>query len=123
MTKIPRKTRFWGQKFSNNIIISSKFKMKNNKEKRKKELPQFFIWLRPILIMLLILAVGFLALNQGMGFFYKIHFLKSPCDLCGELNPEVTRCIYDLNRQPSYWTAEGWTDPFNKSIIQVNITP
>jgi|TARA_Y100000310_G_scaffold64427_1_gene59951 hypothetical protein len=68
------------------------------------------------LIIIGVMAVGFLAFNQGMGFFYKVHFLKSPCGLCSELNPEVDICINNLNKgQLSYWTPDGWTDPFNKN--------
>lgn len=79
-------------------------------------------WLKAGLIFVLIIALGFVAINQGLGFFYKTHFLKSPCDLCSELNPGVEECIEYVNSaRPSYWTPDGWTDPFNNS--NWNLTP
>lgn len=77
------------------------------------------------LIIIAVIALGLLAINQGMGFFYKVHFLKSPCDLCGELNPRVQECIDVLNApRASYWTPEGWTDPFAESnnTVKINLS-
>jgi len=79
---------------------------------------RFLFWL------VLVLALGFLAINQGMGFFYKVQFLKAPCQLCGELNPGVQECIDDLNApRPSFWGAEGWSDPFTENNLKVKINP
>ncbi len=79
-------------------------------------------WLRFSFWLVLVCAVGFLALNQGMGFFYKTHFLKAPCELCEELNPGVEQCINNLNApRPSYWTPEGWSDPFAEQENLINI--
>jgi hypothetical protein len=79
--------------------------------------------LKALFFFMLVLALGFVALNQGIGFFYKTHFLKSPCDLCGELNPEVRLCIGSLNSpRSSYWTPYGWTDPFNTTNPYYNKT-
>lgn len=81
-------------------------------------------WLRFALPFVLILALGFLAINQALGFFYKIHFLTGPCDLCGELNPGVQECIDDLNSaRPSYFIGDGeWSDPFRTPNNTINIT-
>lgn len=63
---------------------------------------------------ILIVALGFLLINQGLKFFYGTHLLKAPCDLCIELNPQVKLCIDNMNNaRASYWSPEGWTDPFN----------
>lgn len=72
--------------------------------------------LRLLFWIALVVAVGMLAVNQSLGFFYKAHLLKQPCQLCGELNPGVQACIDNLNApRPSYWTQGGWTDPFNET--------
>lgn len=76
------------------------------------------------LSILLVLALGFVALNQGLGFVYKVHFLKAPCDLCAELNPGVQECIDFLNQaRPSFYiNASAWSDPFTEDKIKINIT-
>lgn len=109
------------------------FKMEDQKEKRQSTDPRgswremtLINRIKFFLMIALVLALGFAAVNQALGFFYKAHFLKSPCDLCGELNPQVQECIDNLNSpRASYWTAEGWSDPFSEEgeKIQVNITP
>jgi hypothetical protein len=76
--------------------------------------------LRTAIIILGVLALGFLMINQAVGYFYKAQFLKSPCGLCGELNPEVKTCIENLNNpRASYWTSNGWSNPFNNSVPNI----
>jgi len=71
---------------------------------------------------LLVVALGTLAVNQTLGYYYKAHFLRAPCDLCGDLNPEVKNCIENLNTpRASYYTREGWTDPYNISSYNITI--
>jgi len=41
-------------------------------------------------IILLVLALGTLAVNQTLGFYYKSQLLQKPCDLCLSLNPNLT---------------------------------
>lgn len=83
-------------------------------------------WLKFFLFFALALALSFLAVNQALGFFYKAQFLKTPCGLCGDLNPEVKICIEELNSpRASYWNGSSWTDPFNSGspyIIEVNLS-
>lgn len=72
-------------------------------------------WLRFAIYFLIIIALGFVIINQGLGFFYKAHFLKAPCELCSELNPEVKTCIDNINSpRPSFPDGNGgWSDPFS----------
>ena len=79
--------------------------------------------LRSAAIILVVVAAGLLAVNQGLGYYYKAEFLKSPCQLCGELNPDVKICIEELNSpRPSYWIeGDSWSDPFNKTNINITI--
>ena len=44
-------------------------------------------FLRFLLYIVLVLGLGLLAINQGIGYFYKSRFLQTPCELCRELNP------------------------------------
>jgi len=36
--------------------------------------------------MLIVIALGTLAINQTLGYYYKAKFLATPCALCEELN-------------------------------------
>jgi len=77
-------------------------------------------WVKLCLWIVAVVAVGMLAINQTFAFFYKAEFLKSPCQVCGELNPGVQECINTLNQpRPSYWTPEGWTDPYNETRYKI----
>jgi hypothetical protein len=40
-----------------------------------------------IVLILLVVALGTLAINQTLEYFYKSRFLQTPCSLCKELNP------------------------------------
>ena len=58
------------------------------KENHKK-----ITYLKVILIVISILALGMLAVNQTLDYFYKTQFLKQPCELCIELNPQLSECF------------------------------
>jgi|TARA_R100001530_G_scaffold45489_1_gene34278 hypothetical protein len=77
--------------------------------------------LKLLLTIFLVVSLGMIAVNQTMEFFYKSKFLKSPCYLCAELNPGVEQCINNLNKQDSYWSADGWIVPNNLTKVY-NIT-
>ena len=51
--------------------------------------------LKTIALLLLVVCLGLFVVNQTMGYYYKAHFLKSPCSLCAELNPNQSMCIKD----------------------------
>ncbi len=58
---------------------------------------------KSLLIIIATMAVGVLLVNQSLGYFYKVQFLKTPCDLCEELNPHLKPCFksqsqYKLNQ-------------------------
>lgn len=73
----------------------------------------------------LVCALGFLAINQGFQFFYGAHLLKAPCDLCAELNPGVQECIDNFNKpRPSFYVGGnggGWSDPFSPYTINISL--
>jgi len=97
---------------------------KNNKNQllQQDKLKDKYLKLRFAAIILIVVAAGLFVINQALEYHYKAEFLKKPCKLCGELNPEVQNCITELNKpRPSYWTHEGWTDPFNETT-KYNIT-
>lgn len=79
-------------------------------------------FLKTIGLIFLVVALGMLAVNQSLEFYYRAEFLKAPCSLCAELNPDVEVCIQNLSDpRPSYWTMEGWTDPYNQTIKNISI--
>lgn len=67
-----------------------------------------------ILIIVLIVALGMLAVNQTMGLRYKAEFLKSPCDLCEKLNPHLENCF----KESSYISYS--TEKINLSSFDFN---
>lgn len=72
-------------------------------------------WLVLAFLIVLVVSLGMLAVNQTLEFFYKSEFLRSPCGLCGKLNPEVEQCIDHLNAPRASFPDGngGWTDPFS----------
>lgn len=48
-------------------------------------------WIRLLFWISLVVGLGMLAINQSFEFYYRAEFLKSPCKLCLELNPEVSK--------------------------------
>jgi hypothetical protein len=48
-------------------------------------------YLKLALIIIGIIALGTLAINQTLGYYYKTKFLLTPCQLCEEINKN-TKC-------------------------------
>ena len=48
-------------------------------------------WLVLLFWVALVVALGMVAVNQTLDFYYKAEFLKAPCKLCLELNPGVSQ--------------------------------
>lgn len=66
-----------------------------------------------ILIILIVIALGVFIVNQVMSYRYKVVFIKTPCDLCAQLNKNQSKCIDGcFNKQlilfPNGWNE--WTD-------------
>jgi hypothetical protein len=68
----------------------------NEKQQPKMKLIDmtFKDWAITMLIIIGVVAVGMIAFNQVLGYFYKSEFLQTPCELCVKLNPEWKQC-YD----------------------------
>ena len=74
--------------------------MKKMKRERKKEKNKMINLsdnqlrlIKAVLIIIAVISFGVLAVNQALGYFYKAQLLKTPCDLCLELNPEKEVCF------------------------------
>jgi len=51
--------------------------------------------LKNIALALLVIAIGLFCVNQTLKFYYSSQLLRGPCNLCAELNPNQTNCIYN----------------------------
>lgn len=70
--------------------------------------------LKYILVILAICSLGLFVLNQIFKFHYQTEFLKTPCQLCAELNPDVKECM--IMEQTLYPDGKGgWTNDTTKS--------
>lgn len=56
--------------------------------------------LKQALIIIGVIALGLLAVNQTLGYFYKAALLKSPCELCLEKNPQLSPCFQENTNKP-----------------------
>lgn len=72
-------------------------------------------------IILVIVAAGFLLVNQFLGFIYKNQLAMQPCDLCVKLNPNLTECLYPKARASYPDGRGGWTDPFKENHINITL--
>lgn len=43
--------------------------------------------------MFLVVGAGMFAINQVLEYKYNAAFLKTPCNVCTDLNPEFSSCI------------------------------
>lgn len=63
---------------------------------------------KTLLIVVAVVAVGMIAVNQTLEFRYRAEFLKAPCKLCLELNPDVAEQCF-LREEKLYPNgAGGW---------------
>lgn len=89
-------------------------------QNKKNKLEDFFKF---VIIILAVVALGLFCVNQTLGYIYKAQFLKSPCKLCGDLNPEVESCIININTHPSYPNGlGGWSDPLNRTVYNYSLS-
>lgn len=81
------------------------------------DLDYYYKLARFLFIIVLVVGAGVFAVNQILAYRYKAEFLKSPCQLCKDLNPNVTKCIdncfeYMVNLYPD--GLGGWRDNTGK---------
>lgn len=87
------------------------------KEEEKTKADLYFSYAKLLLIILAVVAVGLIAVNQTLEYFYRAEFLKSPCSLCMELNKNQSVCIgncfkYERNLYPD--VLGNWKDQTGK---------
>lgn len=68
-------------------------------------------WLKTSVMILLIVGLGLLAVNQVLEYIYNAEFLKAPCQLCRELNPDVAVCLNEAGKIATFWNANGSWSP------------
>ena len=68
-------------------------------------------WLERLVLILLIVLIGTLAVNQALEFHYKAVFLKTPCQLCRDLNPDVANCLTREGTITQFWNYTGGWSP------------
>jgi hypothetical protein len=74
--------------------------------------------LKTAITILLIISLGLFALNQTLDYIYKAQFLKNPCQLCMQLNPDVQDCI--IMKENIYFKNNlSWDKPLT---LDYNIT-
>jgi len=49
--------------------------------------------LKLIAIVLIVIGLGFFAVNQTLAYYYKAQLLYSPCTICLNLNPGLESCF------------------------------
>ena len=60
---------------------------------------KYYDWLKFIAIIIAVVALGTLAVNQVMNYYYKAQFIQGPCQLCVKLNPEWKQCYDKITAQ------------------------
>lgn len=85
---------------SNNIVAkigdsaqSAELPSNARKFEHDRWLDEWYLRMRFLLIMLAVVALGMFCIMKVMDFRYKTVFIKTPCQLCMDLNPEVTSCF------------------------------
>jgi len=77
---------------------------------------------RFILIIFLIVALGIFIVKSFMDYRYKIVFIKTPCQLCQELNPQVKECF--LIRMQLFPDGKGgWRYENGTPVISAGLQP
>lgn len=88
---------------------------KGNQKKNLSRVVSWLDYLKVAAIIIVIIATGFIAINQFLNFIYKNQLAVQPCDLCVKLNPEIKECIYPEARASYPDGNGGWTNPFKES--------
>lgn len=56
----------------------------------------------------IVMTLGLIAINQGMGYYYKSELLQAPCTLCLELNPEIDEQCFIKRESITPGTVRTW---------------
>jgi hypothetical protein len=67
--------------------------MNDEGTKEQKRLDYYYRAARFFLIVFLIVALGLYIVHTILDYRYKMVFIKAPCKLCAELNPEIKNCF------------------------------
>lgn len=60
----------------------------------QEQLPtNMYEWSKFFLIIAIIIACGMVIVNQFTSYYYKEKFLRTPCGLCADLNPQLAACF------------------------------
>ena len=54
---------------------------------------KIFFWLKQALLIVITIILLFFITNQATNYYYKMEFLRTPCDLCKKLNPYLEECF------------------------------
>lgn len=66
----------------------------------KEQTPKDWAW--TLLIVVIVIGAGLFAFNQFFAWQFKSQLLQSPCQLCVSINPNFTRCSYELKNNLQY---------------------
>lgn len=75
-----------------------------------------------LIIILLIISLGFFAINQFLKFKYNSAFLQTPCELCEKLNPNISLKNCLTYRVSPYENVKIKED-INLTLLEQNIIP
>jgi len=89
----------------------------------------FFYYAKLVATILLVVGLGVFAINQALHYYYSTAFLSNPCDLCKNLNPNMSTCIDGCFtwRKNLHLTINGdWADDLGNCYtlqgIKINCT-
>jgi len=74
----------------------------------KEQLEVYKAYVKFALIIVLVIGLGFFAVNQCFKFFYTANLLNHPCDICKEANKPQAQCIGKC--------FEVYTTPNNREV-------
>jgi hypothetical protein len=63
------------------------------------------LWRPRLIYFLVVTALGMLAMNQFLSYYYSAQLLRTPCNLCADLNPDMRSCL--VQKQALYKDFDG----------------
>jgi hypothetical protein len=83
-------------------------------------LNDYYILGRFLLIMFLVAGAGVFMVNQALKFKYNAEFLKQPCGLCTELNPNQSGCLQGCFNVKQSFYPDGSGNWINDKRQKIN---